>query len=280
MAISSLESLRDLLSQLLTFGSTGGFLFATLESFENFIIFSKYKCFLDLVFINCYLIAFIYLLSFNKHSIMSAENDLIARFQTLGMSEQKAKETLKNANVTKNLQLALAEIKNNPNLSDGSGMLLYHLASKIKPQIMHEMPLMVRYIVEHKLDSTLRVDAALEYLLKNAAQKQAVNTAEFEKECGVGVVVTPEEIEKVVQQHILLNKQTLLEQRYHFNSFKIMQDVRTQLKWADAKQIKSAIDVEIFDLLGPKTEEDLKPLAKGDKKKEKPKAASNNAGNY
>jgi len=34
-----------------------------------------------------------------------AGEDLIAQFQALGMSEQKAKETLKNANVTKNLQL-------------------------------------------------------------------------------------------------------------------------------------------------------------------------------
>lgn len=31
-------------------------------------------------------------------------------FQTIGLSEQKAKETLKNANVTKNLKLAISEV--------------------------------------------------------------------------------------------------------------------------------------------------------------------------
>lgn len=50
-----------------------------------------------------------------------------------------------------------------------------------------------------------------------------------------------------------------------------MQDVRTELKWADGKAIKNELDVQIFDLLGPKTDEDLKPVSKADKKKsEKP----------
>lgn len=199
--------------------------------------------------------------------------ELIVKFQALGMSEQKAKETAKNANVSKNLLLALDHCKDVA-LAEGVGMLLYHMATKIKPQSAEHLPLLVRYIVEKKLDSTMRVDAALEYLLKQVQKKgQAINLQELDKECGVGVVVTPEEIEKVVQQQVAKHKEALLEQRYHFNAFKIMQEVREQLKWADAKSVKAAIDVEIFDLLGPKTEEDMKPLAKGDKKKEKPKAA-------
>uniref|UniRef100_A0A1A9ULJ3 Glutaminyl-tRNA synthetase class Ib non-specific RNA-binding domain-containing protein n=1 Tax=Glossina austeni TaxID=7395 RepID=A0A1A9ULJ3_GLOAU len=72
--------------------------------------------------------------------------------------------------------------------------------------------------------------------------------------------------------NIFARNKTLLEQRYHFNSSKIMQKVREHLKWAVGKSVKAAIDVEIFDLLGPKTEDDLKPSTKGDKKKDKSKA--------
>ncbi|XP_075146553.1 glutaminyl-tRNA synthetase [Haematobia irritans] len=199
-------------------------------------------------------------------------DELFVKFQSLGMSEQKAKETAKNANVSKNLQMAL-EHCNGASLAEGVGMLLYHMATKIKPQCAEHLPLLVRYIVDKKLDTTMRIDAALEYILKSSVQKkgQAIDTTELDKECGVGVVVTPEEIEGVVQKQVAKYKDVLLEQRYHFNSFKIMQEVREQLKWADAKSVKAAIDVEIFDLLGPKTEEDMKPLAKGDKKKDKPK---------
>lgn len=197
--------------------------------------------------------------------------ELVVKFQALGMSEQKAKETAKNANVSKNLQLTLEHCKG-ATLAEGVGMLLYHLATKIKPQCADHLPLLVSYIVEKKLDSTMRVDAALEYLLKQVQKKgQTINLKELDQECGVGVVVTSEEIEKVVQQQVAQHKVALLEQRYHFNSFKIMQEVREILKWADAKSVKAAIDVEIFDILGPKTEADMRPLAKADKKKEKPK---------
>ncbi|KAL9888848.1 glutaminyl-tRNA synthetase [Glossina fuscipes fuscipes] len=201
--------------------------------------------------------------------------ELLLQFQHLGMSEQKAKETLKNANVTKNLQLALAEI-NGRDLPEGAGMLLYHMATKIKPQIAGQLPLITRYIASGKLNSAMKVDASLEYLLK-LGQKIDINVdiEQFESECGVNVVITPEEIEKLVQKLIQKHTKALLEQRYHFNSSKIMQEVREHLKWADGKSVKAAIDVEIFDLLGPKTEDDLKPATKTDKKKEKSKPNDN-----
>lgn len=139
---------------------------------------------------------------------------------------------------------------------------------------MHQLPLMVEYIVSQKLDTTARVDAALEYLLKNGVQGKQVNTAELDKHCGVGVVVTPEEIERHVEAAVARNKDALLEQRYRFNVFKLMQEVREVLPWADGKQVKNEVDVQIFDLLGEKTEADLAPPPK--KQKEKKPAENTN----
>lgn len=181
-------------------------------------------------------------------------------------SESKAKETLKNANVTKNLTVALNECKGQA-IPEGAGTLLYHMASKIKSQIIHHVPFLVKYIVSLKLDTTVRVDAALAYLLKNGLQGTDVNTAELDKHCGVGVVVTPEEIERHVEASIKRNKAALLEQRYRFNVFKVMQEVRDELPWADGKQVKNEVDVQIFDLLGEKTEADLAPPPKKQKEK-------------
>lgn len=39
-----------------------------------------------------------------------------------------------------------------------NGMLLYHVATKIKPQISAQIPLLARYIVEKKIDSELRLN--------------------------------------------------------------------------------------------------------------------------
>lgn len=141
------------------------------------------------------------------------------------------------------------------------------MASKIKSQIIHHVPFLVKYIVSLKLDTTVRVDAALAYLLKNGLQGTDVNTAELDKHCGVGVVVTPEEIERHVEASIKRNKAALLEQRYRFNVFKVMQEVRDELPWADGKQVKNEVDVQIFDLLGEKTEADLAPPPKKQKEK-------------
>lgn len=42
---------------------------------------------------------------------MSQDDETIKEFVSLGLSEQKAKETLKNANVTKTLKVILNEVR-------------------------------------------------------------------------------------------------------------------------------------------------------------------------
>lgn len=127
-------------------------------------------------------------------------------------------------------------------MPEGSGFLLYHLATKIKPQVNHHIPLIVKYIATKKLDTTLRVDKAIEYALSHINN---IDTTEFEKFCGVGVVVTPEEIELAVEKLINEYKDELLKKRYKFNSGLIMQKVRNTLQWADGKAIKNEVDLQV-----------------------------------
>lgn len=199
---------------------------------------------------------------------MSAGNeDDVKLFQTIGLSEQKAKETLKNANVRKNLKLAIDEASKNGPISQDTGILLYHLAPKIKNQVADKIPFVTNYIVEKKLDTVQRVDAALNYLLTNV--NNALNTAEFEEFCGVGVVVSPEQIEEEVEKIIKAHKNEILEKRYRFNSGPLMQKVRNILKWADGKMVKNEFDIQLLYLLGPKTETDLISVSKVKQPKDK-----------
>lgn len=66
-----------------------------------------------------------------------------------------------------------------------------------------------------------------------------------------------------------------MEQRYRFNVGKLLGDVRAKLPWADGKAVKSEVDVQIFDLLGPKTEADLAPPANVKAKKASKPAVKN-----
>jgi len=89
--------------------------------------------------------------------------------------------------------------------------LLYHLASKIKNQIADKIPFITDYIVEKKLDSVQRVDTALTYLLTNVSND--VDIAKFEESCGVGIAVSPEQIEEEVEKIIKAHKDEILEKR-------------------------------------------------------------------
>lgn len=195
-----------------------------------------------------------------ERATTTEKEDDVKLFQSIGLSEQKAKETLKNKQVSNNLKLVITEASKYGNLTAEIGTLLYHLASKIKNQILDKISFIVKYISEKKLDTTQRVDAGLNYFL--AHPKDTVDVANFEKECGIGVVVSPEEIENEIEKVIKTHKEEILEKRYHFNIGPLMQQVRNSLKWADGKAIKNEFDVQILVLLGPKVDSDLAPQPK------------------
>jgi len=197
-----------------------------------------------------------------------SSEDLVALFQTIGLSEAKAKETAKNANLSHNLKLAIeaaAKVSGKAGDKDNShGALLYTIASKIKPQVAGHLAFLAASVAAGKLDSEVRVQAALEYLMSHP--EEAVDQAAFEGHCGVGVVVTPEMIEAEVEKAIGKVKEELVAKRYRYNTGMLMAQVRKALKWADGKAVKSEIDVQVLDILGPKTEADLAPPPKPEKK--------------
>ena len=198
-----------------------------------------------------------------------ASDQLIEEFKSIGLSEAKAKDTAKNANLSKNLDDAIKGSKQCVGeISSAQGMLLYHIASKIKPQIRDHLLFLSKYVAENKLNTEARVNAALEYLLQNAKDK-SIDVKGLEEACGVGIVVTPEEIEKEVEAVISTAKEELVEKRYRFNVGLMMAGVRKKLPWADGKAIKNEFDVQILDLLGEITDADRAPPPKPPKKEKK-----------
>lgn len=185
-------------------------------------------------------------------------------FTNIGLTEQKAKETLKNEALSKNLKevidMTSAYLSNGPVTDKTVGNLLYHVASRIKTQIAHHKGVLVKYVADKKITTELQLNAALDFLLSHP--EVAVNFAALDEACGVGVVVTPEEIEQTVEKIFAKYREQLLEKRYRFNVGTLMGDAKVALKWADGKAVKNEIDMQLLNLLGPKTEEDLKPAPK------------------
>lgn len=124
------------------------------------------------------------------------------------------------------------------------------------------------------MNSTAQIEAALRYL----DQKTTFDMKEFEKLCGIGVVVTEEDIKKQVADVIEANKAELVKERYQFNLGILLRNVRENLPWADGKLCKQFLDSAVLDVLGPRTEEDEANAKSKKKSKAKEPEASKSSG--
>uniref|UniRef100_A0A8B9L5I7 Glutaminyl-tRNA synthetase n=1 Tax=Astyanax mexicanus TaxID=7994 RepID=A0A8B9L5I7_ASTMX len=208
--------------------------------------------------------------------------DSVALFTSIGLSEQKAKETLKNEALSSALKDAVVQAQKllgSTNIDKGTGTLLYSMASRLRDT--RRLAFLTEHIAKRKITTDLQLSAALDYVKSHP--QDPMDQKAFETACGVGVVVTPEQIEDAVELIIRKHKQQLLAERYRFNMGILMGEARAALKWADGKMVKNEVDMQVLHHLGPKTEADLEKKPKAAKpkapEKEKEEEKQNNAVN-
>lgn len=190
--------------------------------------------------------------------------DLVALFTRIGLTEQRAKETAKNETLSQTLKQVIQQAESvsidGANIDKAAGNLLYTIAAKLKSQVAHHCSLLAQYVGSRKITSDPQLTAAMDYLLHHPGNN--VNLDELNAACGVGVVVTADDIEDNVSKVLDRHKAELVEKRYRINTGQLMTEVRQVLKWADGKAVKNEIDLQMLQLLGPKTEDDLRPATK------------------
>ena len=120
----------------------------------------------------------------------------------------------------------------------------------------------------HILQKQNQLDGGMKYLRGVGAEPLEVGSLEVA--CGVGVVVTREDIAAEVAKAVEEATERLKEERYRMNTSPLLGKVIKALKWADPKLVKAELDLQVEGLLGPRTEEDNK---KPEKKKAPPKVA-------
>lgn len=216
----------------------------------------------------------------------ATDNDArVTLFQSIGLNEQKARETLKNVEVTRLLETTINEVfrfflfffysttfsfglfKAKTHLTKGKeipksiGNLLYTLSTRSKQQIHHLHRHLIKYICDEKIKTELQLLgkekttvrfnkmilffflAAIDHLLTNPVEP--VDVKALEENAGIGVTVTSEDIERVVEEVLEQHKKELLEQRYSFAIGTLLGEVRKRLKWADGKAVKNEMDVQV-----------------------------------
>ncbi|RNA15970.1 glutamine--tRNA ligase [Brachionus plicatilis] len=196
----------------------------------------------------------------------------------IGLNDQKIQETLKNETLTSLLLEIVHHAKkvvNGLTLEKSSANLLYQTGTKMKSQIKNRLPLLVESVVNKNLTTEPQLTAAFEYLISHPGQDLDIKS--FNEYCGVGVVVTPEQIKQTVQDVINEKKCEILEKRYKFPVGSLLGELRKRIKWADGKLVKTELDAQLLTLLGPKVEQDNVKEKKKEEQKPKKSAATEQA---
>ncbi|ERN05736.1 glutamine--tRNA ligase isoform X1 [Amborella trichopoda] len=193
-------------------------------------------------------------------------NELLQLFVKIGLDERTARNALVNSKVTSNLTAVIHEAGVADGCSKSVGNLLYMVGTKFPANALVHRPFLLEYIASSKIKTSAQLDSALSFLANSGPE--SFNVKEFEEACGVGVDISTEEIENIVNMVLEENMGTILEQRYRVNVGNLCGQVRKRQPWADAKILKQYIDDKLKALLGERTAaDDEKPMKK---KKEKP----------
>uniref|UniRef100_A0A673Y252 glutamine--tRNA ligase n=1 Tax=Salmo trutta TaxID=8032 RepID=A0A673Y252_SALTR len=151
--------------------------------------------------------------------------DPLTLFTSIGLSEQKAKETLKNDALCSALKDAIAQaqrVLGVAGVDKATGTLLYTMASRLRDP--KRLGFLTDHIAQRKICTELQLAAALEFVKSHP--QDPINQQEFESLCGVGVVITPEQIEDK-------------------SASVFTGEARGGLMWADGKMIKNEVDMQV-----------------------------------
>ena len=178
--------------------------------------------------------------------------------QVVGLSAQKADETIKNAYLSQRLIEVINLARSHEGFTPGgdTGKLLYSLASNPK-STPEQQVLLAQYVVSGKLPTVAQLEAAAEFLRQHKDYTQG----EFEAYAGIGVEVTPEQLSAAVSEILGADQEKIREAGWENKGMvgNLLKKVRSIHKWANPVAAKELIEQGLVGILGAKpSEEELK----------------------
>lgn len=205
----------------------------------------------------------------------SVDEELNAKFASLGLDDKKIKEILKNKKVAAALAQVADELPEPPTATTNSSLLhsLATLSKDVDDEIKPYRKLVTAAVADGSLKTALQLDAAWKYVAENGASatREGLDSAS-----GVGIEISEAQVAEEVASYIAANKASIEEQRYKaVPSILVSVKKLPTLKWANPSFFKPVIDKQILELLGPKDDRDL--VKKKEKVKKEKVSISKNA---
>jgi len=195
----------------------------------------------------------------------SQESPLASIFRSMGLEERRVTDTLKNQDLTKTLHELALEAHAEKGCDKSIGNLLYAIATA-KAEPAHRTILAV-YVAKGSIKTAQQLQGGLDFL----KGKSLFNTTELETASGVGIVVTPAQVQAAVDSLLASKKDDLASKKYGIYGELLGSLTKDKLKWADPKEVKAALDAALEKAIGPR---DAQPAAKQEKPKETKKEST------
>ncbi|UYV61121.1 QARS [Cordylochernes scorpioides] len=202
-------------------------------------------------------------------------NLILEKLRSIGLTDNKAEETIKNQNLTVELCaiIDLAKTYRQFPIPKPMGNILYKIATTMKPQIKHMKNFVIKYVSHAQIDSENKLKCALDYLLNNPMEP--IDVPAFERAIGIGISFSDDEISKNIDIALEKSREELLTKRYNYNTGPLFGSIMNSLKFADAKKVKAEFERKLLEILGEKTESDLQKPVKAQRIKTKKDATNN-----
>lgn len=195
---------------------------------------------------------------------------LVALFATISLTGQRAADTIKNPKYASALEHAITAHRLDEKGLDAKTSTLVVMAASNGAELPHEkLDYVVQRILAKDLLSTDQVSTACKFLADHA-----VDDAQFDEHCGVGVVVTPAMCAEAVQAYMDAHAAEIEDGGWTKMSA-VMAGVRAApaMRWANAADVKTAVEAALTAKLGPRSAAPKKKAtpapAKAEKKAEK-----------
>ncbi|KAF8897714.1 glutamine-tRNA ligase [Infundibulicybe gibba] len=183
----------------------------------------------------------------------------ISLFKSIGLTEPKAAEAAKspkNAAVLKDL-IETHDLVSRVQSDEKQASLIVSLAGAlVKSNVVEQTKR--EYVIKKILDGGLKsVDQVAEAVKYVSVHQTPIDDKDFEKACGIGFSITPEEVYQHITSYITTNAIT-----GWANLGPVISAVKgtAELRWVNPLEVKNAVDKIFLDKFGPK--ETAKPKAK------------------
>ncbi|KZT53301.1 putative glutamine-tRNA ligase [Calocera cornea HHB12733] len=184
---------------------------------------------------------------------------LIALFESLGLSTPKAVEAAKAPKTAAALkEIIISQHLEGKRLDEKRAALIVSLAGVGAKLGQEEKAYAVRKVEEGKLERADQLAAAVKYL---ELHRNAIDDAEFDRECGVGVVVTPEEVKRLVLLYLSANASEI-EGWQSFSATLMKLKATPELRWAPTLDVKNSTEAAFLEKFGPKVAVNPKDVKK------------------